>query len=197
MCQTNYFIFNSFPKLRILAPACLGSVLEDILWISVRTQSKAQDFDRIWVSPSFAADTYVLSTGIHLCFLALCTCIVFIVSSAKRHLRVHWRLRLPHPRRWDECSLSYSEPVWWHGPDCQTGGLVTLEHRRCLSVWNILFRASKPWAVLSPSLPTPSFAHWNKSLPYWKIRPCQLAVWTRFSPHVEHPPPPLPPLNRH
>lgn len=89
---------------------------------------------------------------------------------------------------------------WWHGPDCQTGGLVTLEHRRCLSVWNILFRASKPWAVLSPSLSTPSFAHWNKTS-ILENPAVQLAVWTGFSPHDRDPPPspPLPPtlFNRH
>lgn len=69
ICQTNYFISASSPKLRIFKAACAACVYEDILWI----QSKAQHCGCI--SPSFA---------IHVLLLGNILTVVFFVFNSVR-----------------------------------------------------------------------------------------------------------------
>lgn len=68
ICQTNYFISTSSPKLRIFSPACTLCVFEDTLWILLRIQSKAQYCGCI--SPSVAIHALnVLPLGEHYIFV--------------------------------------------------------------------------------------------------------------------------------
>lgn len=71
---------------------------------------------------------------------------------------------------------------WWAGDTGTQTVLVCLKY------------SLSGFQAFSPSLPTPRIAHWNKTFPYWKIWPRQLALLPRFTPHAKNPPPLLPPL---
>lgn len=80
ICQMNYFISTSSPKLKIVSAACAVCVFEDTLWILLRIQSKEPYCGCI--SPSLAIHVLnVLPVGEHFyyTFLSSIPCAVFLL----------------------------------------------------------------------------------------------------------------------
>lgn len=200
ICQTNYFISTSSPKLRIFSAACAVCVFEDILWILLRIQIKAQYCGCI--SPGVAIHALnVLPVGEHFSLFfsvyhTVC-CISFNAISAAGtsdcsdvwdcHIflgdkSAPWITQSPC----DDMALIVRRVGWWHW---NTDGACLFEI--------FCFKLPSPGQSSLPVSQHPASPTETRLFHTGKSGPVNWQSWLGSAHTPSTPPPQIPPLNRH